>query len=508
MKVMDSKMVDLDIPDINKPKYDGKTEVSENIKTCETEVDMSFPATSDISLECKPEIDFNLKTQSPEYPQIDQDRKLMKECDNENAFEVDIPSNKVSKTFNDTVSIELPQNYMQYIPDSSEFEVPKANVPEISMEQPIEDSSPKTTKKSNKTKDSGKRKPDFGLKIPEKITSLVHKLSFKGGDKNRLKSADNLTASEPILYETKTLSGTEMSPKTKDKTISETEKPTKKASKKRSKFRLKKKQRSTSSSSSSSSESEDEKKKNKIDMNHADKEVQVNVFKVDLKTKTIAKPDGKQSKKKKHAKEEPSTPTTPESPFDKLSHIFHRTHKAKITEPIKEDKKKEKEKKENKKSPSRSSSDNRDRSTSQTSTDEQTTKSDVCHLPENEDDKDRHNKDTDDKSPLKTLQEYSKLLDKQVARTRPETDDNINTENKYMKGTSDDENLIKQDKVPVPCSVEELVVEEKIERVESAQKSSSESVSSDNDVVIVHDVERKASLSSLEREIFPPIPQN
>jgi hypothetical protein len=164
---------------------------------------------------------------------------------------------------NDTMSAELPTNYVPYIPEMPKETLPKIESPLITIEQSkdgtpeivtssitierSEDGTPEIgtpsitieqskdgapemdtpsmskveaeypNKKAHKIKDPSKRKPDFGLKIPEKITSLVHKLSFKSGsDKNHSKSTDNIAVPEPLVCET-AVTGSQSIPATKDK---------------------------------------------------------------------------------------------------------------------------------------------------------------------------------------------------------------------------------------------------------------------------------------------------
>lgn len=275
----------------------------------------------------------------------------------------------------------------------------------------------------------------------------------------------------------------------------------KKSGKKANKFRKlkKKRSRSTSSSSSSSSSSDefdDRHQQNKAAMKQdkdvSDKEIQVNVFKVALKTDQLPqKHDDKQNKKKKKEK---SPPNTPESPFEKLSHIFHRTHKAKITEPKQDDKRKKDKTKKESKPASRSSSDNRDRRNSQTSNMSYEQIAKTAHdSPLKLEDK--HNDTNQDESPLKTLTEYSKLLEQtphtheekyvskvdnqfQNAICQSDSDDQVQ-ETTYK--ISDDEKIVQKSTNQISFSENEVVIEEKILKVEATKKFSSTSESSSNE---------------------------
>jgi hypothetical protein len=275
----------------------------------------------------------------------------------------------------------------------------------------------------------------------------------------------------------------------------------KKGGKKANKFRKLKKKSSRSTSSSSSSSSSDEvddihqqdKAAMKQDKDVSDKEIQVNVFKVALKTDQLPqKYDDKQNKKKKKEK---SPPNTPESPFEKLSHIFHRTHKANIAETKQEDKrKKDKTKKDKSKLTSRSTSDNRDRINSQASniSDEQIVKT-AHDSPLNVEDK--PNDTNQDESPLKTLTEYSKLLE-QTPHT-PEEKSMSKVDNQFKNAIcqsdsddwvqettykiSDDEKIVQKSTNQVSFPENEVVIEEKILKVEAIKKFSSTSESSSDE---------------------------
>lgn len=218
----------------------------------------------DISVEYKPEINLDFDSKKIVCPSVCanidvRDPKL--EIPQENAPLLSCSQNHTS--LNDTMSAELPTNYVPYIPEMPKETLPKIKSPLITIEQSKDDTpeivtpsitmersedgtpeigTPSITieqskdgapemdtpsmskveaeypnKKAHKIKDPSKRKPDFGLKIPEKITSLVHKLSFKSGsDKNHSKSTDNIAVSEPLVCET-AVTGSQSIPTTKVK---------------------------------------------------------------------------------------------------------------------------------------------------------------------------------------------------------------------------------------------------------------------------------------------------
>lgn len=218
----------------------------------------------DISVEYKPEINMDFDSKKCVCPSVCAnidvpDPKL--EIPQENAPLLSCSQNHTPS--NDTMSAELPTNYVPYIPEMPKETLPKIESPLITIEQSkdgtpeivtssitierSEDGTPEIgtpsitieqskdgapemdtpsmskveaeypNKKAHKIKSPSKRKPDFGLKIPEKITSLVHKLSFKSGsDKNHSKSTDNIAVPEPLVCET-AVTGSQSIPATKDK---------------------------------------------------------------------------------------------------------------------------------------------------------------------------------------------------------------------------------------------------------------------------------------------------
>lgn len=209
--------------------------------------DIKTRTPEDISVEYKPEVNLDFDNKHFVCPSVCANRDIPDptlEIPQENAPLLSCSQNHTPS--NDTMSTELPTNYVPYIPDmpketlpeiesplitikQSEYGTPEIGTPSIAVEQSTngtpEMSIPSMSKveaecpnkKAHKIKDPSKRKPDFGLKIPEKITSLVHKLSFKSGaDKTHSKSTDNISVSEPLVCET-AVTGSQSIPTTKDK---------------------------------------------------------------------------------------------------------------------------------------------------------------------------------------------------------------------------------------------------------------------------------------------------